>query len=81
MGKAIVCLSGLFDPFTLEYGDWAFTLFGIPRGLMPPVVDSAGDHFGSVHPDIFGCPIPIKAVMADQVGVDGPSMKTAMDQI
>ncbi len=58
---------GLFDPFTLEYGDWAFKLFGIPRDLMPPVVDSAGEHFGSVHPDIFGCAVPIRAIMADQV--------------
>lgn len=33
---------------------------------MPPVVDSAGDHFGSTHPDILGSSVPIRSVMADQ---------------
>ncbi len=41
-------------------------MFGIPRDIMPPVVDSAGEHFGSVHPDVLGHAVPIRAVMADQ---------------
>ncbi len=72
-GKTYMCeiactsATGLFDPFLLDWGDWAFKLFGIPRCIMPPIVDSAGEHFGSVHQDIFGAAIPIRAVMADQV--------------
>eukprot|EP00095_Tigriopus_kingsejongensis_P001848 maker-scaffold10_size831480-snap-gene-7.25 protein:Tk01848 transcript:maker-scaffold10_size831480-snap-gene-7.25-mRNA-1 annotation:"glycerol kinase 5" len=58
--------TGLYDPFTMQYGDWAFKLFGIPQHIMPEVVDSAGTHFGQVHESLFGSSIPIRAVMADQ---------------
>lgn len=64
--------TGLYDPFTLQYGGWAFKLFGLPMAMMPEVVDSAGDHFGTLDCDFtLGLqggppPIPIRAVMADQ---------------
>ena len=61
---------GLYDPFTLGYGGWAFNMFGIPLSIMPEVVDSAGDHFGHLDAsEILGLDparIPISAVMADQ---------------
>ena len=61
-----------------------FTLFNIPMSMMPKIVDSCGDHFGSTksgegrvrgrtetieYPScsgLFGSPIPIKVVLADQ---------------
>ncbi|TRY74858.1 hypothetical protein TCAL_11213 [Tigriopus californicus] len=58
--------TGLYDPFTMAYGDWAFKLFGIPQNIMPEVVDTAGSHFGAVDPSIFGSSIPIRSIMADQ---------------
>lgn len=61
-----VSATGLYDPFTMAYGDWAFKLFGIPQNIMPEVVDTAGSHFGSVDPSIFGTSIPIRSIMADQ---------------
>ena len=61
-----VSATGLFDPFTMNYAPWAFKLFKIPMSLMPPIVDSAGDHFGEVHPDLVDFRLPIRAVMADQ---------------
>ena len=54
----------------MDYADWAFRLFGFSTSMMPPVVDSAGEHFGRTHSDIFGGhSIPIRAVMADQVSI------------
>lgn len=58
--------TGLFDPFTMKWADWAVSLFGFNLNMFPTVCDSAGDHFGCTEPDLFGSAIPIKAVMADQ---------------
>ena len=63
-------LLGLYDPFILDWSQLFLNLFGIPRSIMPPVVDSAGFHFGSTDPEIFGAAIPIRAVIADQSGID-----------
>merc|ERR1711887_434833 len=41
-------------------------MFNLPMSIMPKVVDSCGDHFGSTKPQLLGCPIPIKAILADQ---------------
>ena len=40
----------MYDPFTLDYASWVFNLFNIPLSMMPRIVDSAGDHFGSTKP-------------------------------
>jgi len=61
-----IAATGIYDPFTLQYASWMFTMFNIPKSMMPEIVDSCGDHFGSTKSDLFGSPIPIKVVMADQ---------------
>ncbi|MBM4204860.1 MAG: glycerol kinase GlpK [Gammaproteobacteria bacterium] len=54
--------------YDIHLGDWSpdlLALFGIPRALLPDVVDSSGD-FGEVHPDWFGKAMPIRGVAGDQ---------------
>ena len=34
--------------------------------MMPRIVNSCGDHFGSTSADLLGISIPIRAVLADQ---------------
>ncbi|XP_013137509.1 PREDICTED: putative glycerol kinase 5 [Papilio polytes] len=58
--------TGFFDPFTMQWASWAMSIFGIPMSALPEVVDTAGDHFTSTEPDIFGCAIPIRCCIADQ---------------
>ncbi|KPJ09685.1 Putative glycerol kinase 5 [Papilio machaon] len=58
--------TGFFDPFTMQWAGWAMTIFGIPMSALPEVVDTAGDHFTSTDPEIFGCAIPIRCCIADQ---------------
>jgi len=58
--------TGLFDPFTMDYAGWVFTLFNIPFCIMPEIVDSCGPHYGTTLPDILGSPVPVTAVLADQ---------------
>ena len=45
-----IAATGMYDPFTLDYSGWVFNLFNIPLSMMPRIVDSAGDHFGSTKP-------------------------------
>lgn len=56
--------TGLYDPFSLC---WSFVpqLFNIPLSILPPVVDNDYD-FGLTETSIFGIPIKIGTVMADQ---------------
>jgi len=61
-----IAATGMYDPFTMDYAGWIFTMFNMPMSIMPKVVDSCGSHFGSTKPQLLGCPIPIKAVLADQ---------------
>lgn len=56
--------TGLFDPFTMKWADWALSIFGFKADIFPEVCDSAGDHFGSTAPDVFGHSIPIRAVVS-----------------
>ncbi len=58
-----ICVSGLFDPFTMQWGDWLINLLGVPKSMLPEVRDSCGD-FGSIHPSIFGAEIPIRCVVS-----------------
>ena len=61
---------GLYDPFSLSYAAWAFNTLGIPKNIMPKVVDDSGDHFGFISGKLFGenenVQVPISCVMADQ---------------
>ena len=42
-----IAATGIYDPFTHQYAAWAFSMFNIPMDMMPTIVDSAGEHFGS----------------------------------
>ncbi|XP_020294848.1 putative glycerol kinase 5 [Pseudomyrmex gracilis] len=57
--------TGIFDPFTMQWADWALNLLKIPRNILPEVVDTIGD-FGVTPKDLFGTEIPICCSMADQ---------------
>ncbi|KAJ9577720.1 hypothetical protein L9F63_005713 [Diploptera punctata] len=57
--------TGFYDPFTMQWANWALKLFGIPVNILPQVCDSAAD-FGCLSKDIVGAPIPIRSLMADQ---------------
>lgn len=61
-----IAASGFYDPFIMRYAGWAFNLFDIPMSIMPKVVESAGNHFGSTTPHLLGSSVPIMAVLADQ---------------
>nr|CAD7439505.1 unnamed protein product [Timema bartmani] len=45
--------TGMYDPFTMDWGSWALQLFNIPSNMLPKVCDTAAD-FGVVDPGIFG---------------------------
>ena len=54
--------------FNIRTGDWdddLLDLFGVPRGMMPEVLECADD-FGSTDPAILGEEIPISGVAGDQ---------------
>ncbi|XP_076435847.1 glycerol kinase 5-like isoform X2 [Babylonia areolata] len=59
--------TGIFDPYSVEWSPVVTGLVNIPTSILPEIRDTSGD-FGSTHPDIFGVPIPIRAVVADQQG-------------
>ena len=50
--------TGFYDPFTMQWGNWALRLFGISDSILPQVCDSAAD-FGCITEDIVGAPIPV----------------------
>ncbi|XP_050352427.1 putative glycerol kinase 5 isoform X2 [Nymphalis io] len=58
--------TGFYDPFTMKWSSWALQLFGIPLAALPTLVDTAGDHFTSTAPEIWGHAIPIRSFIADQ---------------
>ncbi|KAM8770694.1 glycerol kinase 5 isoform 1-T1 [Rhynchonycteris naso] len=57
--------TGLFDPFKMCWSGLITSLLSIPLSLLPPVRDTSFN-FGSVDEEIFGVPIPIRALVADQ---------------
>ncbi|XP_004922481.2 putative glycerol kinase 5 isoform X1 [Bombyx mori] len=58
--------TGFYDPFTMQWAGWGTLLLNIPISSLPTVVDTAGEHFTSTAPDIWGHAIPIRSCMADQ---------------
>ncbi|XP_017905119.1 PREDICTED: putative glycerol kinase 5 isoform X2 [Capra hircus] len=57
--------TGLFDPYEMCWSKIITSLLSIPLSLLPPVKDTS-HNFGSVDEEIFGVPIPIVALVADQ---------------
>ncbi|XP_017709694.1 putative glycerol kinase 5 isoform X2 [Piliocolobus tephrosceles] len=57
--------TGLFDPYKMCWSGIITSLISIPLSLLPPVRDTS-HNFGSVDEEIFGVPIPIVALVADQ---------------
>lgn len=59
-----VSATGLYDPFAMEWSSLLLKPFGLPGGLvLPEIRETCGD-FGVT--EVFGGPIPIKSVVADQ---------------
>ncbi|NXU56221.1 GLPK kinase, partial [Turnix velox] len=57
--------TGVFEPFTKSWNPTLCTLLSIPMSIFPPVKDTSFN-FGSADSEIFGVPVPIMAVVADQ---------------
>ncbi|XP_067396919.1 putative glycerol kinase 5 [Emydura macquarii macquarii] len=57
--------TGIFEPFQMCWSSVLSKLFSIPTSIYPPVEDT-NHSFGSVDAEIFGVPIPIVALVADQ---------------
>ncbi|CAL1676357.1 unnamed protein product [Lasius platythorax] len=65
MDVSCASATGIFDPFTMEWADWALHILKLPRNIFPEVVDTAGN-FGIIPESVFGAEIPIYCSMADQ---------------
>uniref|UniRef100_G1N3M1 Carbohydrate kinase FGGY N-terminal domain-containing protein n=1 Tax=Meleagris gallopavo TaxID=9103 RepID=G1N3M1_MELGA len=57
--------TGVFEPFTKCWNPTLCNLLSIPMSIYPPVKDTSFN-FGSADSEIFGVPIPIMALVADQ---------------
>lgn len=58
MDASCASATGIFDPFTMKWADWALNLLKISCNILPEVVDTMGD-FGVTPKDLFGTEIPI----------------------
>ncbi|XP_069583986.1 glycerol kinase 5 isoform X1 [Ranitomeya imitator] len=57
--------TAIFDPYLMSWSSFLCSLLSIPLSIFPPVEDTS-HNFGEVDPSIFGAPIPIRALVADQ---------------
>ena len=55
----------LFDIHRQDWDDELLALFGVPRALLPRVLDNAA-LFGSTEASLFGAPIPVTGMAGDQ---------------
>ncbi|VXC30036.1 glycerol kinase [Pseudomonas sp. 8AS] len=55
----------LFNIHSQQWDEELLTLFGIPRSLLPEVLDCAAD-FGTCAPELLGAPIPVLGMAGDQ---------------
>ena len=55
----------LFDIHEGRWDDQLLKLFGVPKSVLPQVLDSSAD-FGSTDPELFGAAIPICGIAGDQ---------------
>lgn len=66
MDVSCASATGIFDPFTMEWANWALDILKLPRNILPEVVDTAGD-FGIIPESVFGAEIPIYCSVSDKV--------------
>ncbi|TGK06435.1 glycerol kinase [Leptospira fletcheri] len=60
-------VTGMFNPFQLQWNAPLCSIFGIPVRIFPTVKDTGAD-FGSTDPSLFGgISVPIRAVVGDQM--------------
>ncbi|XP_006002852.1 putative glycerol kinase 5 isoform X1 [Latimeria chalumnae] len=57
--------TGIFDPYQMCWSRLLTSLLSIPMSIFPPVEDTS-HYFGSTEVSIFGVPIPVTALVADQ---------------
>nr|XP_027319723.1 putative glycerol kinase 5 isoform X3 [Anas platyrhynchos] len=57
--------TGIFEPFTKCWNPTLSNLLSIPMSVYPPVKDTSFS-FGSADSEIFGVPVPIMSLVADQ---------------
>lgn len=55
----------LYDIHAMDWSDAMCALFGVPRALLPRVVDNAGA-FGTTDPALLGAAIPVTGMAGDQ---------------
>jgi len=55
----------LYDIHAQRWDEGLLALFGVPKALLPRVLDNAAD-FGTCDPALFGAPIPISGMAGDQ---------------
>lgn len=59
------CITGLFDPFTLEWSRLITNMLDIPVSMLPKVLNTSGV-FGMTDPEVLGAEIPIACLAGDQ---------------
>ncbi|HSK38729.1 MAG TPA: FGGY family carbohydrate kinase, partial [Arenibaculum sp.] len=59
------CRTLLFDIHAQDWDDEMLRLWGVPRAMLPDVLDSSAD-FGTATPDLFGAAIPVCGMAGDQ---------------
>jgi glycerol kinase len=57
--------TSLFDIVEQRWDDELLGLFGVPRAILPEVLDSCAD-FGAATPELLGRPLPIAGIAGDQ---------------
>ncbi|XP_011150642.1 putative glycerol kinase 5 isoform X2 [Harpegnathos saltator] len=65
MDTSCASATGIFDPFTMQWAEWAINILRLPRSIFPEVVDTVGD-FGITPVGMFGREIRICCSIADQ---------------
>jgi putative glycerol kinase 5 len=60
-----VSTTGLYDFYVLDWSWFVLKILGLPRSILPEIRDTSGD-FGQTEASLFGAPIPIRALVADQ---------------
>jgi glycerol kinase len=59
-----ISATGLYDPFAMEWSSLLMKPFGLPGDVILPEIRETSGDFGVT--EVFGPPIPIKCVVADQ---------------
>ncbi|MCC2656326.1 MAG: glpK [Panacagrimonas sp.] len=57
--------TALFNIRTQAWDDELLKFFGVPRAMLPEVLDCAAE-FGSTQADLLGAPVPIRGMLGDQ---------------